>query len=260
MAEREPSRAARARDGGDAARAAETTARAVGLARPEPAARPVRAGTQRTRDTILAAATASFAEKGYDGARIDEIALRAGVPKNLLYYHFGDKDGLFTAVLESVYDAIRTRQDALRVRDLDPVEGVRQLVLFTGRVWAQHPEFLRLLHSENLHDARHISASPAIASMYSPLMEALRDLLARGERAGVFRRGVDPIELYISISSLSAHYISNHRTLEAVMGVRLMGASRLKRRLDHAAEMVLAWLSPGQPQRPGRSGRAKAAR
>jgi TetR/AcrR family transcriptional regulator len=207
------------------------------------AAPPLRASTQRTRETILAAATASFAERGLDGARIDEIALRAGVPKNLLYYHFGDKDGLFTAVLEAMYETIRARQNDLHIRDLDPVEGMRRLVLFTGRIWMQHPEFMRLVRSENQHDARHIRASPRIMRMYVPLIDTLRDLIARGQKAGVFRAGVDPVELYISISSLSAHYISNHRTLDAVLGARPMTPARVKRRLAHAAEMVLAWLA-----------------
>jgi TetR/AcrR family transcriptional regulator len=204
---------------------------------------PLRASTQRTRDTILAAATASFAERGFDGARIDEIAQRAGVPKNLLYYHFGDKDGLFTAVLELMYETIRARQNDLHIRDLDPVEGMRQLVLFTGRIWVQHPEFMRLVHSENIHNARHIRASKRIASMYSPLMDTLRDLVERGQEAGLFRPGIDLVELYISISSLSAHYISNHRTIDTVLRARAMTPARVKRRLEHAVEMVLTWLA-----------------
>ena len=218
------------------------------------AAKPVRAGTRRTRDTILAAATASFAERGYDGARIDEIALRAGVPKNLLYYHFGDKDGLFTAVLESVYESIRARQDALDLDHPDPREALRQLVQFTGRIWVRYPEFLRLLHSENLHDARHIQASASIRQLYQPLLGNLRLLVKRGQEAGLFRDRVDPVELYISISSLSAHYISNHRTLEVLLGVRLMGPARVRRRLDHAADVILAWLE--RPARPAGRGTA----
>jgi TetR/AcrR family transcriptional regulator len=117
-----------------------------------------------------------------------------------------------------------------------------RLVLFTGRVWMEHPEFMRLVHSENLHDARHIRASGHIARLYNPLLDTLRDLLSRGEKAGVFRPDVDPVELYISITSLSAHYLSNHRTLDAVLGARPLTRERVRRRLDHAADMVLAWL------------------
>ena len=112
--------------------------------------RPVsRESSRKTRETILDGALIEFAEKGFDGARIEEIALRARVNKNLLYHHYGSKDGLFTALLERTYDTIRRRQKDLQLRGMDPVEGMRKLVIFTGRVWVQFPEFLRLLQSRS---------------------------------------------------------------------------------------------------------------
>src|SRR5678810_1007819 len=99
-----------------------------------------------TRTAIMAAATAEFADKGYDGARVDDIAANAGVNKNLIYHHYVNKDGLFTAVLENTYEAIRKRQKDLELRDMDPVVGMRKLVLFTGRIWITMPHFQRLLH------------------------------------------------------------------------------------------------------------------
>jgi TetR/AcrR family transcriptional regulator len=191
---------------------------------------------------ILDGALTEFSEKGFDGARIDEIALRAGVNKNLLYHHYGSKDGLFTALLERTYDTIRRRQNDLQLRGMDPVEGMRRLVVFTGRIWVQFPEFLRLLQSENLNAGRHVRASREIQQMYNPLLETINELLERGTRLGVFRKNVDPIDLYISISALTAHYISNHHTFEALFGQRLMAPQRIKQRLEHAAEMVERYL------------------
>ncbi len=191
---------------------------------------------------ILDGALTEFSEKGFDGARIDEIALRAGVNKNLLYHHYGSKDGLFTALLERTYDTIRRRQNDLQLRGMDPVEGMRKLVMFTGRIWVQFPEFLRLLQSENLNAGRHVRASREIQQMYNPLLETINELLERGTRLGVFRKNVDPIDLYISISALTAHYISNHHTFEALFGQRLMAPQRIKQRLEHAAEMVERYL------------------
>ncbi len=198
--------------------------------------------SQRTREGILAAATREFAERGLDAGRMDEIALRAGVAKNVLYYYFGSKDDLFSAVLERTYEAIRARQQDLHLRNLDPVEGMRQLVVFTGRIWSQFPHFQRLLHSENLHEGRHVARSERIPQLYNPLMDTLQDLLARGHAAGVFRGDVDPVDLYISVTSLSAHYVAHQHTFAAIFGKRLMTPARLKQRLDHAAEMVLAYL------------------
>jgi len=196
---------------------------------------------------ILDGALTEFSEKGFDGARIDEIALRAGVNKNLLYHHYGSKDGLFTALLERTYDTIRRRQNDLQLRGMDPVEGMRKLVVFTGRIWVQFPEFLRLLQSENLNGGRHVRASREIQQMYNPLLETINELLERGTRLGVFRKSVDPIDLYISISALTAHYISNHHTFEALFGQRLMAPQRIKQRLEHAAEMVERYLVVKRP-------------
>jgi TetR/AcrR family transcriptional regulator len=221
-----------------------------------------RASSRHTREMILNGALAEFAEKGFDGARIDEIALRAGVNKNLLYHHYGSKDGLFSALLERTYATIRGRQKDLQLRDLDPVEGMRRLVVFTGRIWVQYPEFLRLLQSENLNGGRHVRASSGIRQMYNPLLDTINDLLGRGQKEGLFRRDVDPIDLYISISALTAHYISNAHTFEAIFGQRLMSSQRLRQRLEHAAEMVLSYLvGAGRPRAPQpRRARASASR
>jgi TetR/AcrR family transcriptional regulator len=205
--------------------------------------RPVsRESSRRTREMILDGALAEFAEKGFDGARIEEIALRAGVNKNLLYHHYGSKDGLFIALLERTYATIRKRQNDLQLRGMDPVEAMRKLVVFTGRIWVQFPEFLRLLQSENLNGGRHVRASRSIQEMYNPLRDTIAELLARGTREGLFRKGVDPIDLYISISGLTAHYISNHHTFEALFGQRLMTPQRIRQRLEHAADMVERYL------------------
>jgi TetR/AcrR family transcriptional regulator len=201
-----------------------------------------RSSSSGTRASIMAAAVAEFAEKGYDGARVDEIAMHAGVNKNLLYHHFGSKDGLFTAVLEYTYDAIRKRQKDLELRDMDPVTGMRKLVIFTGRIWVQLPHFQRLLHSENLHEGVHVRQSANIPRMYNPLLDTIRDLLDRGVKTGQFRRNIDPIDLYVSISALTAHYISNRYTFEAIFGRRMMTPKRIRQRLEHAAEMILRYV------------------
>jgi TetR/AcrR family transcriptional regulator len=207
------------------------------------AARPApRQSSSRTRAAIMGAAVTEFANKGYDGARVDEIAMHAGVNKNLIYHHYQSKDGLFAAVLEFTYEDIRKRQKDLELRDLDPVVGMRKLVIFTGRIWVQLPHFQRLLHSENLHEGVHVRQSARIPQIYNPLLDTIRDLLARGVKTGQFRKNIDPIDLYVSITALTAHYITNRYTFEAIFGQRLMTPRRIQQRLDHAAEMILRYV------------------
>ena len=205
-----------------------------------------RDSSRRTREMILEGAMQEFSERGFDGARIDQIALRAGVNKNLLYHHYANKDGLFSALLERMYEKIRERQRDLELRDKDPVEAVRKLVIFTGKVWVQYPEFLRLLQSENLTGGRHVAASSKVSSLYEPLLGTLNDLLERGRKSKQFRADVDPVDLYISISSLTAHYMNNRHTFEAIFGQSLTSPKRIRQRLEHAADMVIAFLTAGE--------------
>ncbi len=199
---------------------------------------------ERTRERILGAATAEFARYGLGGARVDSIAARAGANKRMLYYYFGDKETLFLRVLEAAYERIRSAEKALRLEETDPEEAIRALVAFTWRYYLEHPEFLRLLNSENLHRGRHLRRSKRIAALHSPFISTLRDVLGRGARAGVFRAGVDPVQLYISIAGLGYFYLSNRYTLATIFERDLMSPRSRAARLRHMTEVVLGYLRP----------------
>lgn len=195
-----------------------------------------------SKERILEAATKEFAAKGYDGARVDEIAKASELNKNALYHYFGSKEQLFVAVLERAYATIRNRQSDLEIRGMEPEEGMRHLVEFTANTWIEMPEFNRLLASENLHEASHVRQSERIPQMYNPLLETLRELLKRGAEAGKFRDDIDAIDLYISISALSAYYISHRHTFEAIFKKKMFTKARLRQRINHASDMILCFL------------------
>lgn len=197
---------------------------------------------ERTRAAILQAATAEITAKGLGGARVDEIAARSGVNKRMIYHYFGDKDGLYLAVLEATYTAIRTAEIGLDLGHRDPVDGMRELVLFTWRYFIAHPEFLSLLATENLHGAAYLKRSDKIRDLHSPLVGMITTLLARGETAGVFRAGVDPVQLYVTIASLGFFYMSNRHTLSVIFGRDLGAPAALDARGDHIVDVVLAYL------------------
>jgi len=197
----------------------------------------------RNQERILKAATEEFARYGLGGARVDRIAARAGANKRMLYYYYGNKEDLFLKVLEARYAHIRRAELGLHLLDLDPVQGMRRMVEFTWDYYLKHPEFLTLLNSENLHRARHLQRSRDIAAMHSPLIALLRDLLLRGERAGKFRKGVDPVQLYISIAGLGYFYLSNRHTLSTIFERDLLAPKSKAERLKHMTELVLGYLS-----------------
>ncbi len=198
---------------------------------------------EANRARILAAATREFAQHGLGGARVDRIAAQARTNKRMLYYYFGNKEALFLAVLEAAYAHIREAELRLSLLDVPPREGVRRLVEFTWKYYLDHPEFLTLLNTENLHGARHLKSSANIRTMNSPLIETLRKVLDRGARERVFRRKVDPLQLYISIAALGYFFLSNSPTLSAVFGRSLFTAAARAERLEHMTQMVLGYLA-----------------
>jgi len=203
---------------------------------------PLRRDPARNQERILNAATAEFARYGLGGARVDRIAERAGANKRMLYYYFGNKEALFLAVMEASYARIRSAERSLKLGEIDPEEGIRRLVEFTWAYYLKNPEFLTLLNSENLHKARHIRRSKNIPAMHSPFVAMIEDLLKRGVRAGQFRRGVDAVQLYISIASLSYFYQSNRHTLSTVFARDLFSPRNRAERLRHMVELVLGYL------------------
>ena len=157
-----------------------TAKRRSGAIRPPPASK------------LLAAARREFADHGLAGARVDEIAARAGVNKQLVYHYFGDKDALYLAVLEWVYDEIRTQERELNLEGLPPERAIQKLIESSFDHLARHPDFILLLNDENRNGARHLRASLKIEDMHSPLVSMVSTILKQGVRTGAFPQGRQP--------------------------------------------------------------------
>jgi AcrR family transcriptional regulator len=204
--------------------------------------------TAATRDpeltsaAILAAAVQEFTERGYEGARVDNIADRAGVNKRMLYHYFGNKQALYVAVLEGSYTAIRSAEHGLHLSDRDPIEGMTDLVLFTWRYYLAHPEFLSLLNTENLHRAKFLKRSARIFELNSPLIERISELLERGVDRGVFRDGLDALTVYVSIAALGFFYLSNRWTLSTVFRRDLLAKDEIENWGRHMVDVTLSYL------------------
>lgn len=197
----------------------------------------------QTRKKILQFATLEFSEKGFDGARVDRIAKRCRVSKNMLYYYYSSKEDLFLAVLENAYSRLRDRQAAWTVYSDDPVESMRDLIRHTFAALLEEPQMIRLLNEENLYKARHIRRSKLIRELYNPLFEKLQRILQQGVDKGIFRSDLDPKILYMSLSSLAYHYVSNQYTLEFALQIPLTSEEYRQRWLRNITEMIVGHLS-----------------
>ena len=199
----------------------------------------------KTRQRILDAATKHFSMKGYDGARIDDIMRLSRVSKNLIYHYFGSKENLFIAVLEQAYRGMHEYQTTWSLDVTSPVDGIRKLVQSTFSYWRDSPEFIGLLNSENFHKGRHLRKSNLSKASYTTLLGKIAVLLKEGESAGLFRSNVDPVELYISISALAYHYLSNRYTLSYLLDRKLSNEAEMKARVAHIEDITLGYLQYG---------------
>lgn len=195
------------------------------------------------RRAILAAACSEFSARGLKGGRVQAIAERAGCNKQLLYYYFGSKDDLYRAALESVYADIRAQEQRLELGGLPPADAMAALVGFSFDYLAGHPEFIGLLNHENALGAPHVRASRAVRETNSPLVDLMASTLRRGVADGLFRTGVDPVALYISIAGMAYFFFSNRRTLEAVFARDLSASGVVADYRRHVVALAMAGLT-----------------
>lgn len=194
------------------------------------------------RRGILAAARAEFVENGLSGARVDEIAARTATSKRMIYYYFGDKEGLYRAVLEEMYEQIRGFERGLDLAALPPDEAMARLTAFTFDHHAQNPDFVRLVMVENIHHAHHLETSDRIANLNLSVLDVIRDIYGRGVEAGQFRPGLEPLEIHLTISALSFYNVSNRASIRQVFGQDMGADPLLSRRRSLAVEAVLRLL------------------
>ena len=208
------------------------------------AAEPRKRDPAATRQKLLVAARREFAQNGLAGARVDDIAARAGVNKQLVYHYFGDKDALYLAVLEWVYEEIRAQERKLNLEGLAPDRAIRKLIEASFDHLAAHPDFIVLLNDENRGGASHVSGSRKLAAMHSPLVDMVSKILSEGVRSGVFRKGINPVQLYISIAGLGYFFFSNTPTLSAIFGKDFTSKASKSVRRKHVVDLVMHALRP----------------
>ncbi|ATP20159.1 MULTISPECIES: TetR/AcrR family transcriptional regulator [Sphingobium] len=195
--------------------------------------------TERNRRDIVAIATQHFAEKGYAGARVDEIAAATATSKRMIYYHFGSKDGLYRAVLTEAYRGIRSAELEAELSDLPPLAALERLTALTFDYHFNHPELVRLVMDENIRGGPHVGEiSEGHNEIVLPKTQALID---RGIADGSFRAGLDAVDLHMTISALAFYFVSNRHSFHAIFGVDMTSEAAAKRRRAQVIDNVLRY-------------------
>jgi AcrR family transcriptional regulator len=196
----------------------------------------------RTQREILDIATREFADRGYAGARVDEIAERTRTTKRMIYYYFGSKERLFVAVLERAYAAIRAAEQTIEVDHLDPEAAIRRLAELTFDHHESHPQFIRLVSIENIHRAEHIAGRSEFAGQNSPAIELIEKILVRGRRDGNFSRDIDAVDLHMMISAFCVFRVANRHTFGALFDRDLTDPALRDRYRRMLGDMVVEYL------------------
>ncbi|MCU0921229.1 MAG: TetR family transcriptional regulator [Burkholderiaceae bacterium] len=197
---------------------------------------------ERTMADIIEVATHEFSEKGLAGARIDVIAEAMRTSKRMIYYYFGSKEGLYVRVLEEAYRRIRAIEAGLHLEDLAPEDALRKLVGFTVDYQLANPDFIRLVMTENIHRGEYLAQSKLIQKLNVPAIEGLRGVYERGVRAGVFRSGLDAVDLHMSISALSFFNTANRHTFALIFKRDFDSPAAVVARRDSIIEMIVRFV------------------
>jgi AcrR family transcriptional regulator len=198
---------------------------------------------ERTRAEILDVATREFADRGYNGARVDEIATKTRTTKRMIYYYFASKEQLYIAVLERAYQEIRTAEQALEVDGLDPVDAIRRIAELTFDHHQSHPDFIRLVSIENINRAEHMAKSPMFPGQNASVVSLIAEILARGRAQGRFTRAVDALDVHMLISSYCVFRVANRHTFNTIFGRDLTDPALRDRYRAMLGDLVVAYLT-----------------
>ncbi|MEU8075005.1 TetR/AcrR family transcriptional regulator [Catellatospora citrea] len=212
-------------------------------AQPKVAVGPSVRDADRTRSEILDVATHEFADKGYAGARVDEIAAKTRTTKRMIYYYFTGKEQLYIAVLERAYAGIRALEQQLDVDHLDPADAIRRLASLTFDHHEAHPDFIRLVSIENIHRAQHLIRSDILPGLADPALNVLTRILDRGRAAGRFRDDVDPVDVHMVISAFCVFRTANRYTFNAIFQRDMLDPARREHHRQMLGDLVLEYLT-----------------
>ena len=198
---------------------------------------------ERTRAELLAVATEVFAESGFSGARVDEIAERTRTTKRMIYYYFGGKEQLYMAVLENAYRGIREAEQRLQVDHVDPAVAMRRLAELTYDHHLDHQAFIRLVSIENIHRGEYIGRLDSLRALAQPATSVLDEILARGREQSLFRADVDALDVHIVISSYCVFQVANRYTFGFLFGVDFTEISQRAHLRRMIGDVVVGWLT-----------------
>ena len=198
---------------------------------------------ERTRADILKEATREFAERGFHGGRVDDIARRTRTSKRMIYYYYKNKKALYQAVIVNYYQNQRTAEKNLNLDREPPLRALEHLIYFTFDWHLENAADVPLVMEENIHKARNIADIATLAPINSVATSIVDGICRRGIEQGVFRSDIQPLQVYLSIISAVFFNISNQHTIRKVFGHDMSELRAITARREAIAEMILRYVA-----------------
>jgi len=198
---------------------------------------------EASKAAILSAAIDEFAQRGYEGTRIDAIAKNTNTTRAMVYYYFNSKEELYAAVLESVYQGIRESEKTLDLEHVAPEEAMRRLVAFTFDYYQDNPHFVKIVVAENQAGGRLIRKMARMKRINRSIVQVLDDVLQRGARQGTFRAGLDALDVHMLIASLGWFQIANRYSFGVLFGRDFAAPSIKARHKTLIVEAVMRFVT-----------------
>lgn len=202
-----------------------------------------RRDSEATKANIVKVATKEFADKGYAGARVDEIAAKTHTTKRMIYYYYGDKDGLYQAVLDASYGKIRRLEQKVAHVDDDPVAALRSLAELTFDHHDRNPDFIRIVAGENILKAAHLKHAAGVARLGNPALDVLEQILDAGRAQGKFRTDVDALDVHQAISSFCFFRVANRYSWKTLFDRDLAATAGRAHQRRMLGDMIVAFLT-----------------
>jgi len=228
---------------------------------PLPEKRKKRRNAEETKKRILAAAETEFASKGFDGARLANIASGAEVQQALIHHYFSDKAGLYREVITRALGAMSEQGWMILQRLAQPTSKpkVRELVdAFVGMViefYASHAAILSILRHEA--SATDDLALDVVSEKAKPVFDAVVAYTEDLRQRGAIRADVDARHLCVSTLALATITVQDQRLLRGMWPIDVTSPEFLLKRRSEIVEMVLSRILIGGSDSPGSKGSAR---
>ncbi len=201
-----------------------------------------------TRDRVLQVAQALFAERGYRGTSLRDIAKRIGIKASSLLHHFPSKQQLYLAVLDKMFESLEDAANAIAWGRESRQERMRQAVGDAIDFIASHPDFVRIMWKEMADESG--VGRQVLKRRLPPLFSTAVNFIFRGQRDGEFRTEVDPLHFMWSLNSITIGYFTTTAMIRRLWSMNLLEPAMIERRKREVIDMVERTLFTTGPRTP----------